>query len=698
MKVIVPSALGQIKNNSINEIDISKMTDEQVETLIALNDNPEPSLFLVYGSNLNLPPVSLKNEGLRKDAITKILSRSGIKYTKNFYEKAEAVIGKIKTKTLTSGRTYSPLEDLQKVENYELLKIFTRNIASRKGTQKFGNQKLTDLRALLKESKDELEGKKTKQPNIMEMLKKTTVEEEPAKEPAKEKTEDFTMYYEDFYKRKEPELEKKAKKALKKLDKKFEKGDITLDEYKVKKETIQNRLDKIEDLRKAYFKYVEDNNEKTEDELFREYGARAVEESLKIAELEKQEKPELYQELYKEFTEPDYVKEDYDTLKKTLEDLRQDFQLSQNEATDAKNVLKEIEELERNGGYVSKEEKQEVMNKLILAEEEAKNFKNIIKIKDIVLKVYNYKNSSSDVPFQLTEEEQIIADKVFNGKKFIYSPDSLDILAPLAEKIISDGLKKFDKTEVVNEGRVRFEKIRKSNKNLSDLQILQMIEEQDQDQEQVEQDQDPEQDPEQVEQDPEQVSEQTELASVQEDLSKLGKQVISIPDTRTVPKYHLAVLREIFNWNQGPIDWDIPLERNIMSSGMTKQDIKFGIESLIKEYGHKLLIKKMSDDDIIEYLEIRQMQFSYERGFHIGNRSKQALIKVDDLNKLLGNQTGQSPNTTPLDQVEQELSKTTNAELRPLPSITENKPNPFKNIFGLLENRKPYQLLESDEE
>ncbi len=144
------------------------------------------------------------------------------------------------------------------------------------------------------------------------------------------------------------------------------------------------------------------------------------------------------------------------------------------------------------------------------------------------------------------------------------------------------------------------------------------------------------------------------------------------------PKYHIDSIKRMYNWDlKGLPDWDMPLQETVTSTELSKEDIIFNCDTLISVYGQKLLIRKrLSDGDLLEFLELTELQYSLERGCQKGSRTKSALVPISSLvdfsNKLSRSnvQTNTTDNTldqtnpeeaTSAEDLQQQLGSRTNA-------------------------------------
>ncbi len=189
------------------------------------------------------------------------------------------------------------------------------------------------------------------------------------------------------------------------------------------------------------------------------------------------------------------------------------------------------------------------------------------------------------------------------------------------------------------------------------------------------------------------------------------EQNVALRVNALVPKYHLNQMKEMYDWREGlNINWDTALTESILDLGLDKPTIALYIDGLIKEYSNKFLIySKKSDDDLLEYIELRNLQYSFERGMHIGKRTKQALINISDLAKITGSpmptdNNYNNMNLTPSDQVETALAATTNAKasqsiavpsttviLTPVQSVELTR-NPFLRQYGVDMSTQRYKI------
>lgn len=116
------------------------------------------------------------------------------------------------------------------------------------------------------------------------------------------------------------------------------------------------------------------------------------------------------------------------------------------------------------------------------------------------------------------------------------------------------------------------------------------------------------------------------------------------------PKYHLYSIFLFFGDKELP-EWDYELENNIFSSGISEEDAVMFMDDIIEEFGKKIFVKKRMSKSLDELNELTQLEFCWQRNLARSGRSKNALIKVEDLINLgLGNEV---QNDQPTDKPEE---------------------------------------------
>lgn len=116
------------------------------------------------------------------------------------------------------------------------------------------------------------------------------------------------------------------------------------------------------------------------------------------------------------------------------------------------------------------------------------------------------------------------------------------------------------------------------------------------------------------------------------------------------PKYHLYSIFLFFGDKELP-EWDYELENNIFSSGISEEDAVTFMDDIVEEFGKKIFVKKRMSKSLDELNELTQLEFCWQRNLARGRRSKNALIKVEDIINLgLGNEV---QNDQPTDKPEE---------------------------------------------
>ena len=100
-----------------------------------------------------------------------------------------------------------------------------------------------------------------------------------------------------------------------------------------------------------------------------------------------------------------------------------------------------------------------------------------------------------------------------------------------------------------------------------------------------------------------------------------------------IKRYHETSILLYFNNSSFP-DWDLVLEKNVLSLDITNKERIEIMDDILMEYGPKMFIGKRKSDTLKELNELIQLQFCIMRNLHIGSRTKTASVKLDDLIKI----------------------------------------------------------------
>ena len=100
-----------------------------------------------------------------------------------------------------------------------------------------------------------------------------------------------------------------------------------------------------------------------------------------------------------------------------------------------------------------------------------------------------------------------------------------------------------------------------------------------------------------------------------------------------IKRYHETSILLYFNNSSFP-DWDLVLEKNVLSLDITSKERVEIMDDILMEYGPKMFISKRKSDTLKELNELIQLQFCIMRNLHIGSRTKTASVKLDDLIKI----------------------------------------------------------------
>ncbi len=103
-----------------------------------------------------------------------------------------------------------------------------------------------------------------------------------------------------------------------------------------------------------------------------------------------------------------------------------------------------------------------------------------------------------------------------------------------------------------------------------------------------------------------------------------------------VKRYHPVSLQLYFENSSAP-NWDPVLEKNVLSSDLSTEEIIYMGNLIIKNYGTKLFIEAMKSDTIHELNELVQLQWCLLRNLKFGPRGvpqQTASVKLQDLNRI----------------------------------------------------------------
>ncbi|KAH9244349.1 hypothetical protein BASA81_018245 [Batrachochytrium salamandrivorans] len=81
-------------------------------------------------------------------------------------------------------------------------------------------------------------------------------------------------------------------------------------------------------------------------------------------------------------------------------------------------------------------------------------------------------------------------------------------------------------------------------------------------------------------------------------------------------------------------DWDPELAESIKSIELSKKEIEYYSDTVIKEYGSKIFVEKRKSSSREEMNELIQLQFCVMRNLNKGPRFRTANVKLSDLDKL----------------------------------------------------------------
>ncbi len=112
-------------------------------------------------------------------------------------------------------------------------------------------------------------------------------------------------------------------------------------------------------------------------------------------------------------------------------------------------------------------------------------------------------------------------------------------------------------------------------------------------------------------------------------------------------KYHLFPIKYYLGNDKNPL-WDFELLNNVfdITMPMTKEEIIYGSDTIIKTYGSQLLIQKRLSDTLDEFHELIQLQFCVLRNLNRGTRTATATVPISSLAKFYNKLNG-SNNSTP---------------------------------------------------
>jgi hypothetical protein len=143
--------------------------------------------------------------------------------------------------------------------------------------------------------------------------------------------------------------------------------------------------------------------------------------------------------------------------------------------------------------------------------------------------------------------------------------------------------------------------------------------------------------------------------------------------------YHKDAILLMYNDDKNP-EWDLELENTIKNSKFSKEFMLKASKSIIDNYGSKIFVYELkTDGSLQEFLELIQLQYSFERGYLKGSRSKNALVSIKDLTNFSNSLLGQGQTTTittnnditPINGVEEALKNTPNAPSVPSGSVVQ---------------------------
>lgn len=100
-----------------------------------------------------------------------------------------------------------------------------------------------------------------------------------------------------------------------------------------------------------------------------------------------------------------------------------------------------------------------------------------------------------------------------------------------------------------------------------------------------------------------------------------------------VNRYHPTSL-QLFFGNKNTPNFDLILQADVLNLKISEEERTWYMDTIVEEFGKKMLVKKRKSTTLEEFNELIQLQFCIMRNLQTGNRYATANVKVSDLIKI----------------------------------------------------------------
>ncbi len=226
--------------------------------------------------------------------------------------------------------------------------------------------------------------------------------------------------------------------------------------------------------------------------------------------------------------------------------------------------------------------------------------------------------------------------------------------------------------ETLSKNRQEFERFRKQNPNMSDMQILLHLENLRKNTQSVAGSVSTFQpSPESPESSEPGLTQ--EVSQPSQPSEPIGPETIQFGIKQSVSehqaKYHTSSILFYFGSKTNP-DWDTELEKNVFDSGYNSDDIITGIDSIIDRFGSELFVYERKSESLEEFHELIQLQFCLLRNLQRGTRTKMAMVPISSLTGFANKLSGQSQ---PIDQQRNDLVQPLESDIPESASQVDNQ-------------------------